>query len=232
MARGHRQSTHSARVQRELRRAILDGTLQPGERLRAAALADRFGLSRTPVREALLTLEREGLVEVLPRRGAMVRQFDGADVVDLYELRSVLEPYAAARAAVRVDAETVARLRELLATAEQVGGDTPEAVDEQLALNDEFHRIVAQSADSPRLVTALQGVALPRAFRTAFWSDEQERTRALLCHREIVAAFEAGRPELAEAAMRVLLLGALEVLRSLAAPRPAPSRSRRRSDGR
>src|SRR6187200_3686539 len=96
-------TTSAIRVHRDLRHAILEGELAPGERLRAEALAGRFGTSRTPVREALLMLEREGLVDVLPNRGAIVRSFDADDLLDLYEVRSLIEPHAAARAATRID---------------------------------------------------------------------------------------------------------------------------------
>ncbi len=87
------------RVRDLLEEAILEGELKPGERLRAEALAQRFGTSRTPIREALLQLEGQGLVEVEPNRGAVVRTFDRDDVLDLYEVRALIEPHAAARAA-------------------------------------------------------------------------------------------------------------------------------------
>ena len=73
--------TNVRRVQEELREAILGGRLEPGTRLRAEALAERLNTSRTPVREALVLLAREGLVEIAPRRGASVRVFDAADLV-------------------------------------------------------------------------------------------------------------------------------------------------------
>ncbi len=91
--------TSTVRVRDELHQAILTGAITPGERRRAEAPARRFGTSRTPVREALLGLEAEGLVDVEPRRGAVVRAFDPADLAHLYELRAVIEPYGAARAA-------------------------------------------------------------------------------------------------------------------------------------
>ena len=95
--------TSSLRVSEELREAILSGEFGPGERLRTASLAKRFGSSRTPVREALVQLEGEGLVDIEPRRGALVRSFASADLIDLYEVRVLLEPAAAARAALRVE---------------------------------------------------------------------------------------------------------------------------------
>ncbi len=86
-------------VYRVLREAITDGSLPPGERLREIPLARRFGVSTTPVREALRRLEREGLVEINPRRGAVVPRFEPADIAQLYEAREVLECRAVRRAA-------------------------------------------------------------------------------------------------------------------------------------
>src|SRR3954452_7665921 len=104
-------ATSTGRVREQLQHAILEGVLKPGERLRAEALAQRYGTSRTPVREALLQLEAQGLVEVEPNRGAVVRAFDRADLLDLYEVRALLEPAAAARAATRIDRAGIERLR-------------------------------------------------------------------------------------------------------------------------
>jgi DNA-binding GntR family transcriptional regulator len=208
--------TNVIRVHEALRRAIIDGDFVPGERLRAEAIASRFGTSRTPVREALLLLEREGLVEVSPNRGAMVRRFDTADLVDLYEVRAVLEPYAAARAATRIDPEGLRRLREICDLAEARGADTSEAIEAQLSFNDEFHQIIAMAASSPRLLAAMQGVAgIPWTFRAAFWANQEQFQQSLFCHRELVSALAHGRPELAEAVMRMHMLGALEFLLAL-----------------
>lgn len=208
--------TTALRVQGELRHAILDGTLAPGQRLRAEAIAERFDASRTPVREALLLLEREGLVDVEPHRGAVVRVFDAADLIDVYEIRALLESHAAARAATRICQPAIERLDELCALGDAGRGNTPEAVAEQIELNDEFHRLIVDGAGSPRLTAAMRGVAgVPRPFRTAFWASEDERARSLFSHRELVAALRAGRPELAEAVMRMHILSARAFLETV-----------------
>jgi DNA-binding GntR family transcriptional regulator len=205
--------TSTSRVQDELRHAILEGVLAPGERLRAEALAARFGTSRTPIREALLVLEREGLVEMEPHRGALVRAFDAADVLDLYEVRALIEPHAAARAATRIERPALERLDELCARAEERGGATPAAVADQIAFNEEFHRLIVEAAASPRLLAAMRAVAgIPRAFRATFWASDEQRAQSLFCHRELVAALSAGRSALAEAVMRMHILGAREFL--------------------
>jgi DNA-binding GntR family transcriptional regulator len=189
------------RVRDLLEEAILEGELKPGERLRAEALAQRFGTSRTPIREALLQLEAHGLVEVEPNRGAVVKTFDREDLRDLYEVRALIEPHAAARAATRIAAEALQRLDALC--------DEPD----QLLANEEFHRIILEAAQSPRLTVAMRaGTGIPRAFRSAFWNDERQKAESLICHRRLVSAFTAGDSALAEATMRMHILGALAFL--------------------
>jgi DNA-binding GntR family transcriptional regulator len=201
--------TSAVRVHDELRAAILEGELAPGERLRAEAVAERLGTSRTPVREALLMLEREGLVVVEPHRGAVVRAFDAADLLDLYEVRELIEPHAARRAATRAPETALARLQELCDLAERPHATT----DDQIAYNDEFHALIAAAADSARLQAALRAVAgVPRAFRAAFWADEEQRDQSLFCHRELTRALRLQRPELAEVVMRMHILGARDFL--------------------
>jgi DNA-binding GntR family transcriptional regulator len=205
--------TTTVRARDELREAILTGSLPPGSRLRAEPLAERLRTSRTPVREALILLAREGLVDIEPRRGAVVRQFDAADLADLYEVRALIEPYAARRAATRIGHADLAKLSDLCDRADARGAADDAAVEDQVALNEDFHRIVVAAAESPRLEAALRAVAgIPRAFRAAFWHDDAQREQSLFCHRQIVHALEHRRPRLAEAVMRMHIVGAIEFL--------------------
>jgi DNA-binding GntR family transcriptional regulator len=197
--------TSTVRVRDELQHAILEGVLQPGERLRAEALAQRFGTSRTPVREALLQLEAQGLVEVEPNRGAVVKAFDAADLLDLYELRALLEPAAAARAATRIEPGEIEQLRELT--------DEHAPPERQMGSNEQFHRIIVEAARSPRLTAAMRAASgIPRAFRSSFWHDDDQRAESLLCHRRLIDALTARDAQLAEAVMRMHILGAVAFL--------------------
>jgi DNA-binding GntR family transcriptional regulator len=206
-------TTSAFRVQDELREAILTGTLPPGSRLRAEPLAERLRTSRTPVREALMLLAREGLVDIEPRRGAVVRPFDAADLLDLYDVRGLIEPFAARRAATRIGASDLERLQELCDLADARGAADDAAVEDQMAFNEEFHRIIVGAAQSPRLEAAMRAVAgIPRTFRAAFWHDDAQREQSLFCHRQIVRALAGGQPRLAEAAMRMHITGAVEFL--------------------
>jgi DNA-binding GntR family transcriptional regulator len=208
--------TNAVRARDELREAILAGSLPPGARLRAESLAERLQTSRTPVREALHLLAREGLVDIEPRRGAVVRQFDAADLADLYDVRALIEPYAARRAATRIGAPDVGRLADLCDRADARGAADDAAVEDQVALNEEFHRIIVAASGSPRLEAALRAVAgIPRPFRAAFWHDDAQREQSLFCHRQIVHALERRQPRLAEAAMEMHIVGAVEFLKEV-----------------
>jgi DNA-binding GntR family transcriptional regulator len=103
-----------------LREAITSGALLPGTRLREAALAQHFGISTTPVREALRRLDREGLVRLSPNRGAIVAEFDLREILDLFEIREVLECRAVRRAAAQPSRDVQAAEGVLAAAAQQV----------------------------------------------------------------------------------------------------------------
>ncbi|MFB6723267.1 GntR family transcriptional regulator [Kribbella sp. NPDC056345] len=126
----------------ELRRRIVDGDYAQGERLTETRLAEDFGVSRNPVREALRVVEAEGFVQILPRRGAVVATLDETAVRDLFSVREQLETLAAGLAAERASQEDIARLRQLcdaarIATEAKDFGRVAE-------LNSDFHRAVIE----------------------------------------------------------------------------------------
>jgi DNA-binding GntR family transcriptional regulator len=201
--------TNATRVQDQLREAILTGALEPGSRLRAEALAERLRSSRTPVREALLLLAQEGLVQIEPRRGATVRTFDAADLSDLYEVRALIEPHAAALAAQRITVAEIDRLTKIHEQSAAYDAADEDSVAAQLQLNDEFHRLILEAARSPRLTSAMGAVSgIPRSFRASFWRDDGQRAQSLSCHHELVGAIGHQRSELAETVMRMHIQGA------------------------
>ena len=205
--------TSAERVYDDLRAAIIGGEYAPGERLRAEALAARFGTSRTPVREALMLLEGDGLVEIEPRRGAVVRSFDPAALVDLYEVRALLEARAAGLAAARIAPADLALLEATCERVESLTGNSARTIDTLIATNEDFHRILIEAAGSPRLSAALRTVAgIPRPFKTVFWNDASARARSLAAHREIIAGLRAGSSDRAESAMRLHVLNARDFL--------------------
>jgi DNA-binding GntR family transcriptional regulator len=108
-------------VYEEVRQAIIELKLKPGEALREAAIAEQLGVSKTPVREALARLEQEGLVETTSFKGAVVSGYSPEDLQEIYELRELLEGAAARAAATSASDETLARLRALVAESRELG---------------------------------------------------------------------------------------------------------------
>lgn len=135
-----------------LREAILTGRYAPGTRLVQEELAEAYGISRIPLREALRRLEGEGLVVISPNKGAIVRPLAPKDVVDLYELRLALESLALRRAADRfVDLRESTRRRH----AEARRAIAARALPALFKLDRDFHADVAAASDNPHLVAAL-----------------------------------------------------------------------------
>ncbi|GGV16394.1 GntR family transcriptional regulator [Actinomadura cremea] len=185
-----------------VRRMILSGDAAAGARLGEAELAETLGLSRTPVREALQRLGSDGLVEVLPHRGARVVEWTREDLAEIFELRSLLEPYAAARAArigqdpsVLADLGTLCDAMEAAADARDLGG--------LARLNSRFHAALIDASRNRRLPGMLTSVMhAPLIVGTFRRYDRAELDRSMNHHREVVAAVAAGDPDWAEAVMR------------------------------
>lgn len=180
-------------------KAIEDGELQPGSRLREIELAERFAISRTPVREALARLESQGLITHEPHRGATVTQLGYNQVTELYDLREVLEGMAARLAAIHAADPEIEVLEEMVAR-DRTLIDDPKAL---ARTNRLFHRQIHACArnsflqgtlENMRLsLVLLAGTTLARPGRSAAAIDE---------HEAIVARIRAHDRDGAEAAAR------------------------------
>ena len=194
-----------------IRQAIVEGRVLPGQRLKEEELAQQLGISRTPIREALLVLQTEGLLEASPNRGATVRSYDVLDLEEMYELRALLEGHAARRAASRVGAEQLDVLR---ASCERfaalVGGaDVPALVAE----NAVFHETILAAAGSERLSGMVrQVVALPLTYKSYVWYSPEQASASHHYHQQLVKALERGDGERAELVMREHVFEARDVL--------------------
>lgn len=178
------------RVLATLRQDIIAGRLLPGDRLVERELADRFGVSRVPVREAIRALVAEGFVHFETPRRTVVRRLSPADVKELFELREALEVYAAGLAASRATPEDLADLRELLRAAASAteAGDAEKITD----VNTRFHnRILAMAGNS-----LLTSVMEPVDGRLRWLTRQNEEWPQLLTeHQDLYEAIASGDPE-------------------------------------
>jgi DNA-binding GntR family transcriptional regulator len=142
----------AARVYDDLKRDILSCALRPSQVVYEAELAQRYGVSKTPVREALNTLRQEGYIDVVPRRGYIVAPISIQDVQQILNLRMILEPAAAELAAQHATAEQLRQLRRLAQRTDTQRGPAAFSVDRQ------FHVLVAEASGNPRLATYIAKV--------------------------------------------------------------------------
>lgn len=184
----------------ELRRRIVDGEYREGERLTETRLADDFGVSRNPVREALRVVEAEGFVQILPRRGAVVATLDETAVRDLFAVRQQLETLAAGHAAERATPEGLAMLRRLIkdANAATKAGD----FDRVAELNSAFHRAVIEVSGNRWLLSI--SAAMYHHVHWVFRVGAAQRApHSSEEHVRLVDAIEAGDAEAATEAARL-----------------------------
>jgi DNA-binding GntR family transcriptional regulator len=200
----------SAAATELIREAIVDGRLPPGRRLKEEELARELGISRTPVREALLILQAEGLVDAAPNRGAVVRSHDADDLEDLYQLRALLEGYAARRAAANISEAALAGLQTSCERFESlIEGDVQELVKENLL----FHNVILDASRSRRVAELVRKVIeLPLVYRSYIWYSVDQRRISAHYHRQVTRALESRDGERAELVMKEHVYEARDVL--------------------
>jgi GntR family transcriptional regulator, vanillate catabolism transcriptional regulator len=204
----------AVKAQLRLREMILAGELPGGARIAELTLVERIGVSRTPVRAALMRLEQEGLLEGLPNGGYAVRTFSERDVADAIELRGTMEGLAARLAAERgVAAVVLAEARDCLAEVDTLlerPALDDEAFTRYVTLNQRFHNLLSDMCGSPVLARELaRVVSLPFASPSGFVVVQANtpRARDMLVvaqdqHRQVLDAIECREGARAEAIMR------------------------------
>lgn len=177
-----------------LRRDIIAGRLRPGDRLVERELAERFGVSRVPVREAIRALVTEGFVLFETPRRTVVRRLTPADVKELFELREALEVYAAGLAASRATARDLTELRDLLRDAARAteAGDAEAITD----ANTRFHDRILSLAGNSLLISVMDPVDGRLRWLTR---QNEEWPQLLVEHRELYEAIASGDPDRARA---------------------------------
>lgn len=184
-----------------LRVLILNHELTPGTRLSVPALAEQLSVSRSPVREAVLRLIREGLADEVPHRGAVVSHISRTDLAVLYEVREVLEGLAARLAAVAVTDEEVSELEENLQEHEAIvaSGDLEAHMDADMR----FHAVIREASGNPWLTTYLSQIQGQIRLAMTSTSVTAGAEPALHDHQRIFAAVEGGQAAEAEEAGRM-----------------------------
>lgn len=200
-------------VAAHIRSEIIAGRLRPGQRIDQDAIAEDLGVSRLPVREALIALDNEGLVRTIPRKGTYVAQIDRDDIADHYQIFGQVAGLAAARAVARLGDEELATLADLDRQMRAAA-----SLAEQQRLNHEFHRQVNLAAGSQRLASVIsllsRSLPMPYADFPVEWLDEANQQ-----HRDILDAFRRRDSLAAQRAMEYHITAsarhAIEVLERL-----------------
>jgi GntR family transcriptional regulator, vanillate catabolism transcriptional regulator len=209
-----RSGSQTVRAQLAIRDLVLKGALRPGERISELIMVGRIGVSRTPVRAALLRLAEEGLLEPIRSGGFAVKAFSHRDVMEAIDIRGVLEGLAARLAAERgATPAAMAPLRRCLAELDEVVGQTGASVEtfsDYVALNARFHSLLVGLADSRPLERQIErAITLPFASPSAFVMAQSTMPEARVIltiaqdhHRCVLDAVEHREGARAESLMR------------------------------
>ncbi len=188
-------------VFQNLRRAILKGELEPGERLMEIHLAKRLGVSRTPIREAIRKLELEGLVVMIPRRGAVVASITEKDMRDVLEVRRTLEMMAVEVACDRISEQDLKRLREAAGEFERSrdSGDIIRVAQADM----DFHEVIYSATGNLRLVNILSNLREQMyRYRMEYLKDTSGYDRLRAEHARIYQAICEKNKEMARQAIQ------------------------------
>jgi DNA-binding GntR family transcriptional regulator len=188
------------RIVETIRSAIVNGQLPPGTRIAEPELADRFGISRTPIREAFRQLESEGFISVVPRKGAIVASLSAKDVSNFYELKMVLEGYAARCAVTNLSENDIKRMETVNRQIETAAGKKD--LHRVLALHNEFHDIFLRACGNERLHSIIQNLVMQFQRFRLLLAMPGRIEGSIRQHREIIEAFRDRDADRAEELVR------------------------------
>ena len=137
------------KILENIRDSIISGLLKAGSRVSEPELAERYGISRTPIREAFRQLESEGYLTVIPRRGAVVREFNQKDVEEFYAIKSILEGYAARRACEKLTDKELDKLQAINNRLAELAGNND--IKAFFKVHSDFHDLFIKAADNEKL---------------------------------------------------------------------------------
>jgi len=206
-----KNNPHQFELRNWLEEQILDGQIKPGDRINEKDLCERFNVSRTPVREAILQLATTGLITVRPRQGACVTRMSVKQVAAIWEVLAGLEAQCAELAAIRMSEEDRATLKKIHETAASVLND--QTVERYDAANTAFHELIYSASQNEylaRLVRDLRKRLQP--YRRLPFQRAGGMKRSFDGHRRIVEAILAGDARVASEEMRNHVTGGLTFL--------------------
>lgn len=193
-----------------IRNCLLNSEYPPGSRLSESELSEKCGVSRTPVREALRRLAAEYFVRIEPNRGAFVIDWSREDIMDMFQMRSMMEGFMARKAAERVSESQILNMHHITSQIDElVAENNPELRDKFLTLNRKFHDAIFEASGSPKLKEIISRfVEQAVIVRTAAQYTVSDIAYSNLQHKEILGAMEARNGILAESVMRAHILAA------------------------
>ncbi|MDQ2700355.1 MAG: GntR family transcriptional regulator [Actinomycetota bacterium] len=214
-------------VHEHVRKAIVRGELEPGERLTETHLAETLKVSRTPVREAFVRLEADGFVELVRNRGAFVSRWTEDDLEEIFSLRVMLEGYGAKVGAGKITPAEIQELENLANRMDDAlerlvqSGDGDEQktgiAEECATLNTLFHGGIVSSAGNQRLSTIVSNLtSLPLIHRTIILQSPVELAHSWGQHRDMIEALRKGDGDWAEALVRAHISAGRSIMRRAA----------------
>lgn len=196
-----RHLTLRERIVEFIKDAVISGSLKPGERVPESEIAERFGISRTPIREAFRQLESEGFLIMTPRKGAVVSPITDKDVREFYAIKSLLEGYAAEKACVELTDKEIKKLQDL--NAEMAKNEEKGHVKNFFKLDNQFHEVFIKACGNEKLCTMInQLVEQFERFRITALSLPGRMKNSVAQHKEIIEAIEDKNTELVSTLVR------------------------------
>ncbi|MHC1749491.1 MAG: GntR family transcriptional regulator [Cellulosilyticaceae bacterium] len=179
-----------------LRKAILTGELEPGARLMETQLGEKLGVSRTPIREAIRKLELEGLVIMVPRKGAQVAQFTEKDIEDVLEVRAALEALAARLACKKMDDRAFLRLQLVIAEYEYAAKEND--IEVMIQKDVEFHETIFNATENEKLIQLFNNLREQvHRYRIAYLKNIEDSEAVRVEHIELLEALKSQNEDLA-----------------------------------
>ncbi len=196
-----RHQTLREKILETIREAILKGQLKPGEKVAEPELAERFGISRTPIREAFRQLESEGYLTVIPRKGAVVTSLSERAVEEFYAIKSILEGYAARMAADNLTDKDIEKLEGINERLAQLAAEGD--VKTFFKVHNEFHELFIKAAENEKLQELITQMMLKfNRLRLASLSLPGRMEISVQEHKKIIEAFKSKNGEMADNLVR------------------------------